>query len=213
MNMWKTSAVAVALLSGVSAFAQAPQVVYDNSRIYSDKTFSISGDTLEVGDELRFSPGGPGVITNAKFEYYLPTGSGNETVAFSLRQIVDGQVGDVLFQTAPFSITSGATPFSVEIPDIFAVYTNPNVLMSLRFGGLEGAETAGLLFYLGPDTGSSLNDFWVAGPSGWARASVPDASGNFGFQVTAIVPEPGTWALMIGGLGFLGALGLRRRKA
>ena len=220
MNNWKTSAVAAALLSGVTASAQVTeQTVYDNSRIYQEKAYTVTAtsDRLEVGDEIRLAAPtiGGGNITRLQIEYYLsPGASGNETAQLSIRQMVDGVPGDLIFQTTPFSIAQPGGLRQLDFDENFVVpYGNTDLMVSLRFGGLEGTEEAGLPFYLGPDVGTSLNDFWVGGTGGFARASTPETSGNFNMRVTAVVPEPGTWAMMIGGLGFLGALTLRRRKA
>lgn len=212
MNIWKTSAVAAALLSGTTIFAQE-QVVYDNVFFSDSSQFAVSSDALEVGDEVTMTLG-MGTITRFQFEYFLNSGNGNETAAFSIRTMANGEPGDVIFTTQPFALGVSSTPLQVDmdLTGLGVDFTSPTILWSVRFGGLEGGEQAGLLFYNGPTVGSSINDFWISGSSGWVRGTIPEVSGNFGARITA-VPEPGTVAMMIAGLGFLGFLGYRRRMA
>jgi uncharacterized repeat protein (TIGR03803 family) len=99
-----------------------------------------------------------------------------------------------------------------------------------RFGGASGRGT---IFRIGADGSGFTSLYSFSGPDGWSptAALVADAKGNlFGTTETggpngegaifrlsgagfAVIPEPGTWAMMIAGFGLVGAgLRVRRRR-
>jgi predicted extracellular nuclease len=60
---------------------------------------------------------------------------------------------------------------------------------------------------------SVVSDIYDSDYAGAVGASDLGNPGQYAFGAAAAVPEPGTWAMMIGGFGFVGASMRRRRSA
>ena len=200
-----------AILAGVSASAQ-PAVVYDNTAAYSG--FKSNAGNKEIGDEITLSDALLNIVTKFQFEYHF---NGADATASGVLRFYakDGGVGNVqpgtvLFESASFDLLNGFKQGSANVPSVTVPGT---FIWTVEFSGLDGADSAGLLYYGNPSVGSSLNDHWERDLAGFQTyADDPDIlSDNFAARVTA-VPEPGTWALLLGGLGVIGAAA-RRRKA
>jgi hypothetical protein len=213
-----TLAVATAALASLSAKAQI--IAYDNTTGYQN-TVTDRGN-IEVGDEINLTTGAS-VLTDFSFEYNF-TANGGDGATGVLRlwaKDANGGLlpGTLLLQSSPFTLQDGFHSASVNG---LSLAVPGNLIWTVDFDGLSGAETAGLLFYNGVGVGSgpgqSFDDYWentgtVAVPV-WALSKTPDAAGlidNFGARVT-VVPEPTTVGLLIGGAAMLG-LAARRRKA
>ena len=123
-------------------------------------------------------------------------------------------------------------------PVIAHVFSNKNVGLAALSGDdpddynalfrlvLQPGQTASLLnfaFLASEEDGTTLADIDLAIARGRALQANPFASGltaaqraqtiNFDLAAVAAVPEPATWAMMIGGLGMVGGVMRRRRKA
>jgi hypothetical protein len=59
--------------------------------------------------------------------------------------------------------------------------------------------------------GSGWNGFYSGGVDNITYDFGAAGSGSFNFEVAAGVPEPATWAMMIGGFGLIGAAARRRK--
>jgi hypothetical protein len=218
-------ATAASLLSGVSA--SADYVTYLNDANYLQK-YSDHGNS-EVGDQITLSrQSGPNVtISGFEFEYFANQLSGNETAQVFFRTLdgPGGTPGSVFYNSDPFSLDLGQnravnTGMSVEVP----LSAGDTFVWSVAFQGIEtgAGEKAGILFYDPPTIGSSDPSFYWVKPydpndpnTSWGRFDAgipgPGKGGNFGARITA-VPEPGTWALLLSGLTWVGLLGYRRKS-
>lgn len=219
-----TASLLASLLSGSSSAA----IIYDNSEILLfDRTDQGS---VEHGDVINFA-GTDRILTTIEFEYFVtPGGSGNEMAQLFLYAL-DGPIaaqgtslpGSLLYSSVPFSLTGGTAAGygTAEIRDL-AVVIPDSVAWTVSFTGLEGAEAAGLLFYssgqeqvgsnpmfLDPDLGSQQHYTIRRDGATWELLNHDGVTDNLGARFTA-VPEPTTWALMLGGLATIGLL--RRRK-
>lgn len=209
-----TLAVAMATVATFSAKAQF--IAYDNTSNYQG-IVSSRGET-EIGDEVSLI-GGANVVTEFRFEYNF-TGAndaGTGIVRFYDKTGAGGLApGNLLMESSPFNLQNGfnqgvITGLNVAVPGTF--------IWTVDFDGIDGAETAGLLFYngvtVGGDPGQSFDDHWEnaneSGAPNWVLGNNTDFGvvDNFGARVT-VVPEPGTMALFALGAA---ALIARRRKA
>lgn len=137
------------------------------------------------------------------------------------------------------TILNGSDPASISVPSIvgvndFAVsgdgwpiggVNNSDLFYKLTLGFGDGTTVSGVYdtvsnnFFGNTSNGISLTGFlWerqrfdiVSEYSSTKGGSNADYNGGFSYNVAA-VPEPATWAMMIGGFGMVGAA-MRRRKA
>ena len=195
---------------------RAQDIVYNNISSYLEQ---YETDTREYGDQIHLG-GEARVVTQFAFRYFGDfTSSGDQRAQIRFyandrpydqwRQ----QPGTVLWESGYFPIDAGVqlkvlnvtTPGSaVEVPDIFT--------FTVEFLGLADNEAAGLLIYGPPTVGSSFNEFWMrTGENRFVPVQYPggEPRANFYAQVLA-VPEPGTLALLAGGMTLLC---LRRKRA
>ncbi|MGV3771826.1 MAG: PEP-CTERM sorting domain-containing protein [Verrucomicrobiales bacterium] len=204
-----------------SVAAQAA-IVYDNtSNLLGSST---DYKNAEVGDQITLAAGPDRVITDFYVDYFLgpaavggTTPNGNETFQLFIR-LLDGPggvPGTTLYSSGVQPLTPGYQIISAEglSLDLAATPSVFNTLsFSVDFDGIEGTEQAGLLFYGGPTVGTSSDFFWKREDGGTFGAfNTPDITDNFGARVVA-VPEPGTWALILGGLATLGVMNFRRKS-
>jgi hypothetical protein len=173
--------------------------------------------TTEIGDEITFG-GSLRNLTDLQYNFNITPGS-NPSAQLFLRSL-DGPLfngnaspGSVLYTGDIVSLGSGADAFgygSVTVNGIDGRVLPDTVAWSVVFTGVNAGERAGLLYYNPPEVGSSTDDFWARVNGTWQLLDTPGVVDNFAFAAYA-VPEPTTWAIMLGGLGLLGFL--RRRKA
>ena len=210
--------LAVSALMGVTASAQS--IVYDNT---SGSLGQRTGEgNAEIGDQVIFA-GTARTVSQVSFEYFVtPGGSGNETAQFFMYRIDSAtKLPSTLLYTSPTFNLVPATPagFGTATISGFAVDVPDQIAWTVSFAGLEGQESAGLLFYNPPSVGSSptfdpgdgtQHDFFLRhNVSGWQVLDTPNLVDNLNVRFTA-VPEPSTVALMLGGLVTMGLI--RRRK-
>lgn len=159
-----------------------------------------ANDSLVTGNNFRFLTGssGEGALPAAGdgSRYLSVLGGGNATIAFG---------------------GNGATGFSLDIGSVDAV----NVLTLNFVGGTTQVFTGSDL--VANPNGNQQADatngrFRFSLAAGDPRiASLTFASGANSFEVDRLavagIPEPATWAMMIGGFGVIGAAARRRSRA
>lgn len=221
--------VSAAAFASLFSAATSAAVIYENVGGATGQSTAAVND-IPLGDIISFA-GTERTLTTVSFEYFLsPTRSGNEMATFSLWALDGGTVdgtalpGTQLYTSPTFSISTGTSAegfgtFNVE--DIG--FTVPDsVAWTVTFTGLDTGESAGLLFHndatgIGTNptfldsTTSAQEHFTVRREANgsWSLLNHDGVIDNLGIQFQA-VPEPTTWALMIGGLAMMGFL--RRRK-
>jgi hypothetical protein len=220
MRKTKNGLSVVACLAAAAAITPAAfgqeTIIYDNSSQYLGSR--TTDQNAEIGDVVTFAPSSTDrLLSEFSFEYFATTElSGNETAQVFIRSVVNDVVPDeIIFQTAPFSIVSG---FRQVVVDGLNTSLPETVAWTVRFSGFEGAEEAGLLYYNG-GTGTVGSNPTFNGTQFMIRAEsdgsfsfldTPGVVDNLGARFTAI-PEPTTWALILGGLAGFGLL--RRRSS
>ena len=205
--------LAASVATAPTAFGQAT-VIYDNTA--NPLGQRTSPQNAEIGDIVTFQAGSTDrILTEFAFEYFMtPATSGNETVQVFLRSVKDGVTPDaIIYQTEPFSIISGYK--SVKV-DGFSTILPDTVAWTVKFSGIEGTEEASLLYANAPTVGTSPafngTQFIISKNTdgSFAILDTPGVADNLSARFSA-VPEPSTWALLLGGLAGFGLL--RRRKA
>ena len=220
-SILKSLAVAAASFAMVSSAEAA--FVYENPTPQNSPPPEIylhrgtGNSILEFGDQI-FLGGSERLMTDFSVEYFLGlNASGNETARLMMYRN-DGASGapmTVFYDSGTTPIdpgTSGyrnlfASGLGIEVPTTFT--------WTILFGGVEAGETAGLVLHDPPSVGSSLVDFWAKSADGsWSTILIDGGAtpGTFAARVSAVVPEPGTYALIVGGLSALGFAQYRRRK-
>ena len=220
---------ALTLTSLLSAATSAQSVIYDNTETLTNfRTDEANG--AEYGDFAIFS-GTDRTLTTFQFDYFLSSGnSGNEMAVVNFYAL-DGATeqgttlpSTLLYTSGPFEISSGRTAVGFgqrQIGDL-SLTVPDSIAWTVTFTGLEGAEGAGLIFAT-DSNGPGANPTFLDSSLGtqqhftarreadgtWTLFNTDGVEDNLSARFTA-VPEPTTWALMLGGLAVFGLA--RRRK-
>lgn len=212
--------IGLASILGVSSSAQT--VIYENAGAFTGQRTTAVNE-IPMGDIITFAPGDR-AVTTVSFEYFLsPGSSGNETAVLQLWVLegptVNGQQlpGVSPFYTSDvFSISSGTTPagYGTATVDLAGLSVRDSMAFTVIFRGLDGDESAGLLFHndltpigINPtifDNGTGQQEHFSirrtgSGAGNWEVLNHDGVVDNFGLQITA-VPEPSTSALLAFGL-------------
>jgi len=200
-----------------SALAQG-DVVYDNSSDPVLGTFVPEDTSLEFGDQIVLT-GDRSLVTEFRLEYFSSDAAGSGVVRFrandgavdTLGGFETGQLepGTLLYESPSFPLqadfnTLEITGLSVPVPADMFTFT-------IEFSDVPNTQNVGLLLRNPPEVGSSFDDIWVRPDNGdWALRQIPLTTANLAAQVVA-VPEPGTVALALIGIGSLFGFMRRRR--
>lgn len=217
--------MAGAVLMGASSFGA---VIYDNTEIFTGRR-TWEGNA-EIGDVVGFG-GTDRILTDFQFEYFLsPTASGNEMGQIFFRAL-DGPIvngvnlpGTLIYSTPAFSLRATPDGYDqINLTGLLLDVPEDAIAWTVAFSGLEGAEEAGLLFYQDSDYVGTNPTFFDAevganvdymirrqADGTWDLLNHEPELDRLNVRFTA-VPEPTTWAIMLGGLATLGFL--RRRKS
>ncbi|MBX3746785.1 MAG: PEP-CTERM sorting domain-containing protein [Verrucomicrobiae bacterium] len=209
--------VVVAGLLTSSALGQTPFIAYNNSTTPLDSFFASQ---REFGDQINIGTAG-WIADSFRFEYFASGLAGGETAVVRFYENNGVPVGAggtqapgaLLFESTEFSLVNGNIPVQIVDLQPLGIALPASFTWTVVPRGVSGAEIFGLKLYDPPTVGSSLDDIWQFGVSGWELLQVDGlptgASANFGAILTA-VPEPGPVALLaLGGLALL----VRRRAA
>jgi hypothetical protein len=233
MGLRTAGCLAVSVLLGASTSAA---IIYDNTEtFFGERTGEPNG--TEIGDVVIFG-GTDRLLSEIHIEYFLGGNTGGNEMAQVFMRAMDGPVlsgttrapGTLLYSTPAFNIESGY--HTIDVTGIGGVTLPDSVAYTVIFSGLEAHpetvavddEVAGLLFYSSPGTGVGTNPTFFdpvanaqvqysirrASDGTWDLLNHPGVNDNFGARIVA-VPEPGTLAILLGGLAMLGLV--RRRKA
>ena len=169
----------------VAALACAPLAVAAETL---DFTFSNpNADDSATGQIMGLTPGATASATEVEITGYVQTGS---TYTFPIPLQITSIVNN------SFTVDDSGVPTALKFSGTgFFGANGSNVFLSLDIS--PGADVAGLFQEIIPDQGSVIQ-----------------TGGDFGNVVytPAGVPEPATWAMLIGGIGLIGAV-MRRRAS
>jgi hypothetical protein len=234
MGLKTAACLAVSVLLGASISAAT---IYDNTESFVGQRTGEPNGT-EIGDVVIFG-GTDRLLSEIHIEYFLGGNTGGNEMAQVFMRAMDGPVisgttrapGTLLYSTPAFNIESGY--HTIDVTGIGGVTLPDSVAYTVIFSGLEahpetGAaddEVAGLLFYSSSAAAAvGTNPTFFDAVQGnqqhysirhnangsWDLLNHPVVPDNFGARIVA-VPEPGTLAILLGGLAMLGLV--RRRKA
>jgi PEP-CTERM motif len=186
-------------LSG-QAYAVTPGAVIDISQVGANVVMTGSGVIDLAG--LTFDASGP-----------LPT---NGIIWPDAAEIITGAAGSVDLYTGasgPTSMGSGAESLgNTASGDQFGVGDSTGTIIIFVPAGYDGTSLSGTatfdnttLAMLGLSPGTYTYT--------WSAAVTPGVvpgDGNLTVNVSSVVPEPSTWAMMLAGFAGLGFLGYRR---
>ena len=208
-NFLKGLICAIAAAAAINT-AQAQIVAYDNSSDPVLGRFSPADSSLEFGDQINLA-GDANVVTEFRLEYYSSEAAGTGIVRFHANDGANGAPGTTLFQSGAFDLAADFN--TVEVTGISVPLGSDFFTFTIEFNDIQNTQDVGLLLRNPPLVGSSFDDMWVQNANGdWALEQIPFATANFAAQVVA-VPEPGTVALALMGIGSLFGFGyIRRRK-
>lgn len=204
------TALSMAAALAVSATAFGQEAVYNNTGNYLGQRTSLGN--AEFGDQIRLSPSGvQRTLVNLDIAYFIG-GTTPATGVVNIYNMGQTEPGSLIFSSGEFTLNSGfnhvvAEGLSVDLPNDF--------VWTLKFSGLAEGADAGLLFYNPPTSsfpslGTSADAFWQKIGDTWTYKDTPGIVDNFGARFVT-VPEPSTWALLLGGLGMLGFRAFRRK--
>jgi hypothetical protein len=163
-------------------------------------TSATGGISVVFGNNGFQTPGAESIPgeTVSTSSYNAGTGAFTDTFDFFLP---DGIVG--------FTLSSIGFAANSSISEISMTFNGVNIPLTLKSNGGGGVTINGSSDAFPINLGASqrLVISGVAGPQAVYGSTATFERG------TAAVPEPATWALMIGGFGGAGAMLRRRRKA
>ncbi len=179
---------------------------YTIGAVSSPVTTLQVGSGADVTSNLTLTATGASSIKNTNLEFNLnTTGASNELVVGTTALTLTGD-------TLTLNVTSLGV-ISANTPYILIAGTGGNgngLLTGSQYSGLTDGGTAANGFEL--INGLTLNFTGIGAPAGWYNNSYVFLVNNGGVDdiEVEVVPEPSTWAMMIGGLALLVFIQRRR---
>lgn len=208
---------AIALLAAsltlcTSGLSQSAEIVYNNTTSPLGQQY-ISD--LEFGDQVTLD-GQNRLLSQFQFEYFTsltPAASKQGILSIYQNNGTGGAPSTLVFESNPITLLNGFN--QVVISGISGVTLPTTFTWTVKFAGLTGTETAGLLLYDPPSIGSSADDFWqknAFGAWGLQRLQGGNINANFSAKIAA-VPEPSAVQIvMLAGVCYLGLAAFRRHS-
>lgn len=195
----------------------------------STGTSRVPGNVAVKFEFLQAQLSGLGPI-NANFFMNITVASGNPASAQGAFRIQDIPSGAFSF-TSTDAVTVGNTLYSAGSNLLTGTFTSGTIFGTQTSGSFSGNSESGTLSYTSDfldfsntqdrDYSMSLTSVTPSFFRGNANRSLRTfralSTGSFSSDpaplVTAVVPEPGQWALMIAGFGLVGAMSRRRARS
>jgi len=227
-------AAGLSALVANSAYSQTVLYANTNGNQNLDYNYAGNGNNQigSAGNEVILAgTAASDLVTSLQFQFDLESigpsvPSGLELVKLTLYENNGPLVNNayspqtVLYDSGYYTLSSlGVTSFTAGSTITFnttdlggGVVVPQDFTWAVTFNSIPNTELAGLSMYSPPSVGQNYGDAWVnptGTPGNWSLlvASPPNPPLEFGVSIsgTAVVPEPSTYALMIGaiGLGFL----------
>lgn len=171
---------------------------------------AVSVSAVQNGTDVTLTgvlDGALGTTANAAYVFGINRGAGTELLTLGTPSVGAGVFFDAVAVLFPdltgvvVTFTGGVGSAPAPLPAGAVTASGSSITGVIPFSMLPstGFTTANYLYNLWPRDGLATND--------QIADFAPDAS-----SFAANVPEPGTWALMIAGLGLTGAMVRRRRR-
>lgn len=214
MNTGLKTIACLAVTYAIGANLSAATIFQNNSPASPLRTQILDGaTTAELGDRVTFG-GSDRLLTDWSFEYWVTPGSTISGQASLWSVDGSGFPGTLLYQSevvANLAAEASAEGYGTFINSGFTPFTIAGeVIWTMSFGGIDGTEEYGLLYGGVPSIGSSPDSFYQRADGGLWDIVGSSEFDSFAAQFNAI-PEPSTWALLLGGLGMLGFWSYRRK--
>ena len=136
--------------------------------------------------------------------FYFQETTGTNTVSFSLDTANEKSIS-LGYDYGQTAVTSGSTVSNVDVQTFLGFYIGGTPAFQFSqpgLGAFTNHATGGESFNVGSFTGQGFDQ---------APATLQISATPFSSAVSA-APEPGTWALLLGGIGMLGGM-MRAAKA
>lgn len=191
----------------ISAAASAA-TIYENAS--GDLGQFADLGNVEYGEQVNFA-GTDRILTGYRLSYFADVGAGASAQVRLYNLAGEFPGATPFYDSGVIALGDGDAGFGTLVGSGLNVPVGNEIVYTVTFSGLDGAESGGLLYYGAPEIGSNTGEFFRNTGTGWEILDTPGVVDGFAAQFTA-VPEPSTWALLVGGLGVLGFYS-RRRKA
>ncbi|HEY0435840.1 MAG TPA: PEPxxWA-CTERM sorting domain-containing protein [Phenylobacterium sp.] len=204
-------AIAATAAMGLASTASAAQVLVSNVWVYDWDTVAVAGHGNEVSTGIVFNNSDLVFCVDLEHNIYVTTY--NPPLVFTTGLLTVDGAGNTLTESDSNRIG--------QLADLGQFYRNTGAANLIY--RLEGVQAAiwSIEYHTTATSGISAVNGYISqflnvqdNGRGYAHALIAHGPNETGVQnmVTGGVPEPASWALMIGGFGLAGAA-LRRRRA
>jgi hypothetical protein len=201
------AAAAIAALSVSSANATVTLIVNGSGILTGATGVMVSGQSYDVTFADGTCAGVYGSCSNTSFDFTTQVLARSAAQALLDQVFVDGPQGNFDSNTTKVFGCGNASECSTYIAWNLASATVVNLVKAVNLTGTTADPSTGKTAdFVGPYSISPTDDTSGSSSLNWARFALSAPA-------TSDVPEPATWAMMIGGFGMIGAAMRRQRKA